>query len=119
MSHRMSNAIVLNGINRKLLSPASRRAIIACARRSLGEHRDRRGIIAIAKELGAEPRVVLAAFGFLPDLRNARRYVDVLMADEFTVAVLPEGTEVAAAFALSRALHPNGCTLCSSPSDIT
>jgi hypothetical protein len=108
MSHRMSDATVLDGINRKLLSPESRRAIIACARRSLGEQRDLRSILATAKKHGADPKTVAAAFAFLPNLRHPSRYVDVIAADEDVVALLPQGAELAAAFALSRAVHPSG-----------
>ena len=106
---QLPDAVVLNAIVHKVLRPASRKAIIACARRGLGDARDQRGITAVAKECGAEPRVVLAAFGFLPDSRRPKRYVDVWKDDESTVALLPAGTEVAAAFALSRAVHPEGC----------
>jgi len=72
----------------------------------VGDARDQRGIAAVAKECGADPRVVLAAFGFLPDSRRPKRYVDVWTDDENTIALLPADTEVAAAFALSPAVHP-------------
>jgi hypothetical protein len=109
MSPCLSDEIVLDGIIRKLISPAARRAIIACARRGFGDARNLLGILAVAKELGARPRVVAAAFGFLPDARNRRRYVDVLAnQDECELALLPKDTAVAAAFALSLAVCPEG-----------
>ena len=106
---RLPDAVVLDAICHEILSREARKAIIACARRSLGDARDQKGITAIAKECGANPRVVLAAFGFLPDSRRPKRYVDVWQDDETIIALLPAGTEVAAAFALSRAVHPEGC----------
>jgi hypothetical protein len=65
---------------------------------------------AIAQGYGTDTRVVLAAFGFLPDSRRPKRYADVCKDDETTIALLAAGTEMATAFALSRAVHPEGCT---------
>ena len=107
-ANRLSAAAVLDGIKRRLLRPQTRRAIIACAQAGYGAARNLRGILATAHEFGATPRAVAAALGFLPDARNPRRYVDVLTADECDIALLPKDTEIAAAFALSRAACPEG-----------
>lgn len=105
---RLPDKVVLDAIVRKFLTGNTRKAIIACARRSLGDARDQRAIRVVAQECGADPRVVLAAFGFLPDSRQPEQYVDVWQDDETTIALLSAGTEMAAAFALSRAVHPEG-----------
>ncbi len=111
MKSQLPNKCVLDAITRKLLSPKAREAIIACARLGFGAARNRQGIVAVARKFGACPRVVLAAFGFLPDANKPRRYVDVLTGyDECTLALLPKGSEVRAAFALSRAVAPEGAS---------
>ena len=64
---------------------------MTCARRSLGEARHKQGITAVAKECGTTPHVVLAAFGFLPDSRRPKRYVDVWQDDETIIDGLGSG----------------------------
>ena len=106
----MTQDQLINGICCVLLSKPTRQAIREAAKRGMGEARDRRGIVEAANRYGANPAVVLAAFGFLPDARQPKMYVDVLIADEFALAVLPGNTETRAAFALSRAACPDGCS---------
>ena len=53
--------------------------------------------------------MVAAAFGYLPDARRPGRTVDVIAGyDETTLGLLPKDSQVRAAFALSRAVAPEG-----------
>jgi hypothetical protein len=99
------------GMVRTLLGRLEKKAIYEAAREGLGEARRQGDIAAVARRLAADPAVVLAAFGFLRDARRPRAYVDVLTADEFTLGLVPTDPATAAAFALSRAVHPKGCQL--------
>jgi hypothetical protein len=103
----LTNDVVLDGIV-GLLPPSARKAIVACCRRGYGDARDLRGILAQAKRAKAPARVVAAALGYLPDAHRPSHYVDVLAGDEFALGLLPKGAAVRAAFALSRAVHPEG-----------
>jgi hypothetical protein len=96
---------------RTLIGRPEKKAIYEAARAGHGEGRRLQDIAAVARRCGAKPAVVLAAFGFLRDVRRPRGYVDVLTADEFTLGLLPTDAATAAAFALSRAVHPAGCSL--------
>jgi len=106
----LPDKVVIEGIVQTLIPPAARKAIIAAAQRGCGAARDLPGLLALAKQAKAAPRVVCAAFGFLPDYRRRGRYVDMLTDDEFTLGLLPKYAAVRAAFALSRAVHPEGCS---------
>lgn len=68
-------------------------------------------MLAEAKAHRTDRRVVAAAFGFLPDYSRPASYLDVWLDDEFAIALLPKDAAVVAAFALSRAIHPEGCSL--------
>lgn len=52
--------------------------------------------------------MVASALGYLPDANRRRRYVDMLAGDELALGLLPKGTAVRDAFALSRAVQPEG-----------
>jgi hypothetical protein len=107
MPHTLHDATVMNAITKKLLGAKARKAILAAARAGYGAARALPGILAVAQANGARPEVVAAAFGFLADAGNRRGFVDILT-DEDGVGVLPDDSEVAAAFALSRAIAPDG-----------
>lgn len=55
---RLPDNVVLNAIVRKLLTGNTRKAILACARRSFGDARDQRAIRAVSQQCAADPRVV-------------------------------------------------------------
>lgn len=89
----------------------ARDAIEHCARANFGERRNIRGIVALAEEFGADPRVVAAAFLFLPVFDDAERFIDVADPSHGETAELPNDLPVFAAFALAR-LALGGAELC-------
>jgi hypothetical protein len=109
----MTDAQLLHKITGTMLPESAKSAIRKCAARKLGEARALRSILGVAERAGADPRVVAAAFGYLPILGAPDQYVDVVKTgpDDFDTAELPEVPAVWAAFALFR-LVQRGSQIC-------
>jgi hypothetical protein len=106
-SESVSNREVLDVIVGRMLPAKACDAIVAAARAGHGAARNLAAIVGLAQTYGARPEVVAAAFGFLARLGEPSKFVDVLT-DEDEIAELPNDDEVRAAFALSRAVAPDG-----------
>jgi hypothetical protein len=100
----MCDEDLLNAIKHDLLSAAERNAIVACARYGFGEARNLDGILGVARGMRIEPKVVAAAFLYLPVLGDPSRFLDTtdIGPDAFDTADLGDDPRVIAAFALGR-----------------
>jgi hypothetical protein len=101
-NHERPDASAVLRFCNDVLPDNAREAIEHCAKRGDGERRNIRAIIATAEEFDADPRVVAAAFLFLPNMIDASAFVDVTDRTHDETADLPDDLPVFAAFALAR-----------------